>query len=65
MRLITFTAAALLAAAVPALSLFPSTRYMFYAIGPFYAILTILAYEWIGDRIACARAKRKPQGQIV
>jgi len=52
-------------AAVPSLSLFPSTRYMFYAIGPFYAILTILAYEWICDRIACARAKRKPQGQIV
>ena len=51
--------------AVPALSLFPSTRYMFYAIGPFYAILTILVYEWVCDRVACVRAKHKPQGQIM
>lgn len=48
--------------AVPALSLFPSTRYMFYAIGPFYAILAILAYEWLCDRVACVRSKRKPHG---
>ncbi|MPN17766.1 hypothetical protein SDC9_165121 [bioreactor metagenome] len=52
-------------AAVPALSLFPSTRYMFYAIGPFYAILAILAYEWVCDRLTCVRSKQKPHDQIM
>lgn len=52
-------------AAVPSLSLFPSTRYMFYAIGPFYAILAILAYEWVCDRVARVRSKRQPNGLIM